>query len=105
MATLTGACAVALGSVATGLMTNDDALGQAIIAAGERAGEKIWQLPMFEEYDKQIASDVADVKNTGGRYAGAITAAKSWPSSPPTPPGRTWTWRARMTPTRMTAQR
>ena len=76
VATLTGACAVALGSVATGLMTNDDALGQAIIAAGERAGEKIWQLPMFEEYDKQIESDVADVKNTGGRYAGAITAAK-----------------------------
>ncbi|MEE9277460.1 MAG: leucyl aminopeptidase [Dehalococcoidia bacterium] len=76
VATLTGACAVALGNVATGLMTNDDALGAEVIDAGKRAGEKIWQLPMFDEYDEQIKSNVADVKNVGGRMAGAITAAK-----------------------------
>ena len=76
VATLTGACSVALGTIATGLMTNDDALGQRVMEAGQRAGEKIWQLPMYEEYEEQIKSNVADVKNTGGRPAGAITAAK-----------------------------
>ncbi len=76
VATLTGACAVALGDVATGLMANDDDLAAEVIAAGKRAGEKFWQLPMFPEYDEQIRSQVADVKNTGGRLAGAITAAK-----------------------------
>ena len=76
VATLTGACSVALGTVATGLMTNDDALGQRVMEAGQRAGENIWQLPMYEEYEEQIKSTVADVKNTGGRPAGAITAAK-----------------------------
>ena len=76
VATLTGACAVALGTTTTGLMTNDDALGADVIAAGAQAGEKLWQLPMFDEYDELIKSPVADVKNTGGRYAGAITAAK-----------------------------
>ena len=76
VATLTGACAVALGDVATGVMANDDDLAQEVIAAGKIAGEKFWQLPMFSEYDEQIRSQVADVKNTGGRLAGAITAAK-----------------------------
>ena len=76
VATLTGACAVALGDVATGLMANDDDLAAEVIAAGKRAGERFWQLPMFPEYDEQIRSQVADVKNTGGRLAGAITAAK-----------------------------
>ncbi len=76
VATLTGACAVALGTTTTGLMTNDDALGAEVIAAGAAAGEKIWPLPMFEEYGELIKSPVADVKNVGGRYAGAITAAK-----------------------------
>lgn len=76
VATLTGACAVALGNVATGVMTNDDDLAQEVIEAGARAGEKLWQLPMYEEYEEQIKSDVADVKNTGGRLAGAQTAAK-----------------------------
>ena len=57
-------------------MTNDDELGDEIRTAGKRAGEKIWALPMFEEYDEAIKSSVADVKNTGGRYGGAITAAK-----------------------------
>ena len=76
VATLTGACAVALGTTTTGLMTNDDALGAEVIAAGEAAGERMWQLPMFEEYGDLLKSRVADVKNVGGRYAGAITAAK-----------------------------
>ena len=76
VATLTGAVAVALGDVATGVMANDDALAAEVIEAGKRAGEKFWQLPMFPEYDEQIRSQVADVKNTGGRLAGAITAAK-----------------------------
>jgi leucyl aminopeptidase len=76
VATLTGACAVALGNVATGIMTNDDDLAGEVIEAGARAGEKIWQLPMYEEYEEQIKSNVADVKNTGGRLAGAQTAAK-----------------------------
>ena len=76
VATLTGACAVALGTTTTGLMTNDDALGAEVIAAGAAAGEKIWPLPMFEEYGELIRSSIADVKNVGGRYAGAITAAK-----------------------------
>ena len=76
VATLTGACAVALGDVAFGLMANDDDLAQEIIAAGRRGGEHVWQLPMYEEYDEKIKSRIADVKNTGGRYGGAITAAK-----------------------------
>ena len=76
VATLTGACSVALGNVATGIMTNDDALAEEVIAAGKRGGEKLWQLPMYEEYEEQIKSNVADVKNTGGRMAGAQTAAK-----------------------------
>ncbi len=76
VATLTGACAVALGTTTTGLMTNDDELGRQVIDAGRTAGEKHWQLPMFEEYDDLIKSSVADVKNVGGRNAGAITAAK-----------------------------
>jgi leucyl aminopeptidase len=73
---LTGACAVALGNVATGVMTNDDNLAGEVIEAGVRVGEKFWQLPMYEEYEEQIKSNVADVKNTGGRLAGAQTAAK-----------------------------
>jgi leucyl aminopeptidase len=75
IATLTGAISVALGNVAMGVMSNDDALVAQIKAAGSKAGEKVWQLPMFEEYKEQIKSDVADMKNTGGRPAGSITAA------------------------------
>ena len=76
VATLTGAAAVALGDVATAVMANDDDLAAEVIAAGKVAGEKFWQLPMFDEYDEQLRSQVADVKNVGGRLAGAITAAK-----------------------------
>jgi leucyl aminopeptidase len=75
IATLTGAISIALGDQAVGLMTNDQATADRVIAAGKRAGERIWQLPMYEEYKDQIKSDVADMKNTGGRLAGSITAA------------------------------
>lgn len=75
IATLTGACSVALGNVNTGAFTNDQAFVTQLIAAGAEAGECIWQMPMNEEYKEQNKSDVADIKNTGGRYAGAIAAA------------------------------
>ncbi|WIG57947.1 MAG: Cytosol aminopeptidase PepA [Ktedonobacterales bacterium] len=75
-ATLTGACVIALGHVRAGLYSNDETLQRAIMAASETAGEKYWPMPMDEEYEAQIASEVADVKQTGGRPAGSITAAK-----------------------------
>jgi leucyl aminopeptidase len=73
-ATLTGAVVVALGHVATGVMGADEALLEELRRAGERAGERIWPLPMWEEYRDLIKSDIADVKNSGGRPAGSITA-------------------------------
>ncbi len=76
IATLTGACRVALGDICTGAFGNNQELINKVIKAGEEAGEKVWQLPMFEEYKEQNKSDVADIKNSGGRYAGAITAAQ-----------------------------
>ncbi|HEX6800170.1 MAG TPA: leucyl aminopeptidase [Ktedonobacterales bacterium] len=75
-ATLTGACVIALGHVRAGLFSNDEALQRTVIAASEVAGEKLWPMPMDAEYEQQIRSDVADVKQTGGRPAGAISAAK-----------------------------
>jgi len=74
LATLTGACVVALGHVTSGLMGNAVALKQALLQASAASGEKIWELPLYEEYAEQIKSDVADVKNSGGRPAGTITA-------------------------------
>lgn len=74
LATLTGACVIALGHVTSGLMGNNPALVDALKAASAASGEKIWELPLDEEYAEQIKSDVADVKNTGGRPAGTITA-------------------------------
>lgn len=76
LATLTGAIWVALGDQAAGVMTPDDGLAARLVAAGEVTGERVWRLPLFEEYGEQIKSDVADVKNVGGRPAGAITGAK-----------------------------
>jgi leucyl aminopeptidase len=73
VATLTGACIVALGHVASGVMGNDNRLAEAVLAAGERAGERMWRLPLFPEYRRQLDSKVADLKNVGGRPAGAIT--------------------------------
>jgi leucyl aminopeptidase len=75
LATLTGACVVALGHYATGMMGNDDRLMKTLKIAGEKTYERVWRLPMFDEYEKLIKSDVADVKNVGGRWGGAITAA------------------------------
>ena len=74
-ATLTGACVVALGNIAAGLLGNDDGLQEKIRAAADRAGDRVWPLPLWPEYKEKIKSDVADIKNTGGRYGGAITAA------------------------------
>ena len=75
VATLTGACVVALGEITSGLMGSDPDLVARIKAAGGKTAEKVWELPLFEEYGEQLKSDVADVKNVGGRPAGAITAA------------------------------
>ncbi|MBI2427730.1 MAG: leucyl aminopeptidase [Ignavibacteriales bacterium] len=74
LATLTGAVVVALGQHATGMMGNDQGVMDALRDSGEKTYERVWQLPLFDEYEKQIKSDVADVKNVGGRWAGAITA-------------------------------
>jgi len=75
MATLTGAVSIALGDVNTAVIGTDQELIDEIIAAGKEAGEKFWQLPLDKEYSKQIKSDIADIKNVGGRKAGTITAA------------------------------
>ena len=75
IATLTGACRVALGQEAMGMLGTDDKLKQKIREAGEKTGERVWELPLWEGYYDQIKSDVADMKNAGGRDGGAITAA------------------------------
>ena len=75
LATLTGACIVALGHHCSGMMGNDEALAEKVRAAGEATGERVWPLPLWPEYREQIKSDIADMKNTGGRAAGSITAA------------------------------
>jgi leucyl aminopeptidase len=75
MATLTGACIIALGSHATGLLSNNDALANDLLAAGERAGDRAWRLPLWDEYQSQLDSNFADMQNIGGRPAGTITAA------------------------------
>ncbi len=75
LATLTGACGIALGSHCAGLMGNDERLIERVRAAGDRAHERAWPLPLWEEHKKQIQSHIADIKNTGGREAGTITAA------------------------------
>ncbi|HEX2123357.1 MAG TPA: leucyl aminopeptidase [Thermoanaerobaculia bacterium] len=74
-ATLTGACVVALGSDAAGLFTDDDELARKLIIAGERTGERVWRLPLWDDYKELIRSEWADMKNSGGRWGGAITAA------------------------------
>lgn len=76
LATLTGAIIVALGQEYAGLFSNDDRLSERLTKAGEATGEKVWRMPLAPEYDKMIDSKFADVKNTGGRYGGAITAAQ-----------------------------
>jgi leucyl aminopeptidase len=76
LATLTGAIIVALGHEHAGLFANDDKLADRLLKAGQATGERLWRMPLAPEYDKLIDSKFADVKNTGGRNAGAITAAQ-----------------------------
>jgi leucyl aminopeptidase len=75
IATLTGAVVIALGHTAAGVMGTDDALIEEVRRAGDRAGERVWPLPLWDEFREHIKSDIADVKNSGGRPAGTITAA------------------------------
>ncbi len=75
VATLTGACRIALGNVYSAVLGNSKELIDKVVKAGTDAGERLWQMPMHEEYKEQNKSEVADIKNSGGRFAGAITAA------------------------------
>ncbi len=75
LATLTGAIVVALGDDISGVFTNNQGLADRLINAGHQTGEKVWQMPLEDDYKDMIRSDVADMKNTGGRYGGSITAA------------------------------
>ncbi len=76
LATLTGAIIISLGHEHAGLFSNDDALAEKLLAAGKETGEKLWRMPLDEAYDKQIKSEIADMKNIGGRPAGSVTAAQ-----------------------------
>src|SRR5690606_16414450 len=75
IATLTGACVIALGNHATGLFSNNEDLAQALLKAGQQANDRAWQMPLWDEYQKQLDSNFADIANVGGREAGSITAA------------------------------
>ena len=75
IATLTGACVIALGHHTSGLLANNDKLAEELIEAGEAAGDPAWRLPMGDKYMKQLDSNFADMANIGGRSAGTITAA------------------------------
>ena len=75
IATLTGACVVALGKQASGLFSNDEALANALLEAGITAGDRAWRLPLWKEYDEQLKSNFADMANIGGPEAGSVTAA------------------------------
>ncbi len=74
IATLTGACVVALGQIPSGVMSNDDELAKDLIHAGEQTGDRTWQLPLWDEYQSQLDSNFADIANIGGRWGGTITA-------------------------------
>jgi leucyl aminopeptidase len=75
LATLTGACVVALGETAAGLFSTEDSLRDKLVSAGTTAHERVWPLPLWEDYKEYIKSDVADMKNSGGRYGGVATSA------------------------------
>ena len=75
VATLTGACVIALGHVATGLFANDDKLAEQLRAAGDDAWDRVWRMPLWEDYQEQLRSNFADMANIGGRPAGSVTAA------------------------------
>ncbi len=74
IATLTGACIVALGSVASGLMSNNDALAEKLLSLGQQVNDPVWRLPIWDDYQKQLDSNFADIANIGGPKAGTITA-------------------------------
>ena len=76
LATLTGAAKVALGRMASAMFADDASLRERLLRASEATAERVWEMPLWDDYDEQIKSDFADVKNTGGRSAGAVTAAK-----------------------------
>lgn len=75
IATLTGACVIALGNHATGLFSNNDELAKDLLKAGEQAADRAWHMPLWDEYQKQLDSNFADMANIGGREAGSVTAA------------------------------
>jgi leucyl aminopeptidase len=75
VATLTGACVIALGHVTSGLFSNQDSLAKELLEAGEEVGDRAWHMPLFEEYHEQLKSPFADMANIGGRPGGSITAA------------------------------
>ena len=75
IATLTGACVVALGKIPSGLLANDDELARELVDHGQSSGDRVWQLPLWEEYQELLKSNFADMANIGGRYGGTITAA------------------------------
>jgi leucyl aminopeptidase len=75
IATLTGACVIALGHVVSGLLSNQEALAGELLAAGDQAYDRVWQLPLYEDYQSQLDSNFADMQNIGGRAGGTITAA------------------------------
>src|SRR5690606_39003707 len=74
IATLTGACVIALGKHASGLLTQDEELARRLLAAGEQTGDRDWRLPLWDDYQEQLHSNFADMANIGGREAGTITA-------------------------------
>jgi leucyl aminopeptidase len=75
LSTLTGACMVALGPTVSGVWTASEDLAKSLLTASEACGEQVWRMPLVKEYNEMLESKVADLKNIGGRYAGAITAA------------------------------
>ena len=75
IATLTGACVVALGKIPSGLLSTDDALARELTDIGQRSGDRVWQLPLWDDYQELLKSNFADMANIGGRYGGTITAA------------------------------
>ena len=82
LATLTGACVVALGYYATGLFGTDDDLQNRLQEAGETSGERLWPFPLWEPYHEEMKSDYADLKNASGRWGGAVTAAAEGEAEP-----------------------
>tara|TARA_B100000900_G_scaffold330191_1_gene290692 strand:- start:1252 stop:1833 length:582 start_codon:yes stop_codon:yes gene_type:complete len=75
IATLTGACLVGLGKYPSGLFSNNQTLANKIKASGDKTGDRVWQLPLYDDYFDELKTNFADIQNIGGRYGGAITAA------------------------------